>query len=62
MQRRDHGAMATQDYVTITARSKDIVILGGENIPPRETEASGSGLNPAQTVGMAATAVLCMTP
>jgi len=34
----DLGVMDSDDFVTITGRSKDMVIRGGENIYPREVE------------------------
>ena len=34
----DLGVMGEEGYVTITGRSKDMVIRGGENIYPREIE------------------------
>ena len=34
----DLGVMDAHDYLTITGRSKDMVIRGGENIYPREVE------------------------
>jgi acyl-CoA synthetase (AMP-forming)/AMP-acid ligase II len=58
MRRGDLGMMGQPGYVTITGRSKDMVIGGGENICPREIEERGGRLNAAQTGGVAGAAVL----
>ena len=59
--RDDTGVIVEQDTVTITGRSKDIVLLGGENICPREIEASHGGLDAAHPDGTARAAVLRRT-
>ena len=60
MHRDDPGVMDEHGTMTITGRSKDMVIFGGDNICPREIEASGSGLDATPAAGMAGLAVLRM--
>ena len=59
---RDLGVMDQHGYVTITGQSKDMVIISGENICPREIEERGGRLNAAHTAGVAGSAVLPTAP
>lgn len=58
MHRGDLRGMGQHGYVTITGWSRDMVIVGGENICPREIKERDGRLNAAQTAGVAGLAVL----